>query len=128
MNIRDKVFFLDYVKIDSRKILSSFDLFFSLTKNFEGFGLSLAEAMSVGTPVVSTDVGAINEFLDENCGKIIKPGNINEISNAISDFYENREDWIKKAAHARKKINDYFSDYKMSENYKNYFLSKFNSY
>jgi glycosyltransferase involved in cell wall biosynthesis len=128
LNIRDKVFFLDYVKIDSRKILSSFDLFFSLTKNFEGFGLSLAEAMSVGTPVVSTDVGAINEFLDENCGKIIKPGNINEISNAISDFYENREDWIKKAAHARKKINDYFSDYKMSENYKNYFLSKFNSY
>lgn len=128
LNIFDKVFFLDYVKIDSRKILSSFDLFFSLTKTYEGFGLSLAEAMSAGTPVVSTNVGAINEFFDENCGKIIKPGDISEISNAISDFYINRENWIKKAAYARQKINDNFSDYKMSEGYKNYLLSKFNSY
>ena len=114
--------------MDSRKILSSFDLFFSLTKTYEGFGLSLAEAMSAGTPVVSTNVGAINEFFDENCGKIIKPGDISEISNAISDFYVNRENWIKKAAYARQKINDNFSDYKMSEGYKNYLLSKFNSY
>lgn len=128
LNIFDKVFFLDFVKIDSKKILSSFDLFFSLTKTYEGFGLSLAEAMSVGTPAVSTNVGAISEFFDENCGKIIKPGDIREISNAISDFYANRENWIKKAAYARQKINDNFSDYKMSEDYKNYILSKFNSY
>lgn len=128
LNILDKVFFLNYVKMDSRKILASFDFFFSLTKTYEGFGLSLAEAMSVGTPLISTNVGAISEFLDENCGKLIKPGNINEISNSISDFYQFRENWIKKAAYAREKINNNFSDYVMAENYKNYLLSKFNSY
>lgn len=128
LDIFDKVFFLDYVNISSEKILLSFDMFFSLTKTYEGFGLSLAEAMSAGTPSVSTNVGAIREFFDENCGKLVKPGDIAEISNAIYDFYKHRENWIKKASYARKKINNNFSDYKMVENYMNYFISKFNSY
>ena len=67
--------------IDSKKIILSLDLFLSLTISFEGFGLSIAEAMSVGTPILATDVGAVNEFFDNNCGKLIKFSQIEEIKN-----------------------------------------------
>lgn len=34
----------------------------------EGFGLTVAEAMAVGKPVVATDYGGTKDFIDENCG------------------------------------------------------------
>ena len=46
-------------------ILKKIDLLISLTKDFEGFGLSLAEALSVKTPVLSTRVGGVTEFLNK---------------------------------------------------------------
>jgi GT2 family glycosyltransferase len=34
----------------------------------EGFGLTVAEAMAVGKPVVATDYAGTRDFIDENCG------------------------------------------------------------
>ena len=34
----------------------------------EGFGLTVAEAMALGKPVVATDYSGTRQFLDENCG------------------------------------------------------------
>lgn len=34
----------------------------------EGFGLTVAEAMAVGKPVVTTDYSGTQDFVDENCG------------------------------------------------------------
>ncbi len=34
----------------------------------EGFGLTIAEAMALGKPVVATDFGGSTDFLDESCG------------------------------------------------------------
>ena len=61
----DNVKFLGFIDISSQKILSSFDLFLSLTTDYEGFGLSIAESMSVKTPVVVTRVGAVNEVVNK---------------------------------------------------------------
>ena len=35
---------------------------FSLTRDYEGFGLTIGESMVAGTPVIATDVGAVKEF------------------------------------------------------------------
>ena len=71
----DNVKFFGFIDINSRKILSSFDLFLSLTTNYEGFGLSIAESMSVKTPVIATRVGAVKEVLDKKTGTLIPPEN-----------------------------------------------------
>jgi glycosyltransferase involved in cell wall biosynthesis len=34
----------------------------------EGFGLTVAEAMALGKPVVATDYGGVRDFLDRSCG------------------------------------------------------------
>jgi glycosyltransferase involved in cell wall biosynthesis len=34
----------------------------------EGFGLTVAEAMALGKPVVATDYGGVRDFLDASCG------------------------------------------------------------
>ncbi len=38
----------------------------------EGFGLTVAEAMALGKPVVATDFGGTTEFLDTGCGWPVK--------------------------------------------------------
>ena len=34
----------------------------------EGFGLTIAEAMALGKPVVASDFGGCTDFLDDSCG------------------------------------------------------------
>ena len=115
--IEKSVIFLDYIKEDSQKIISSLDLLVSLTKSYEGFGLSVAEAMSVETPILATDVGAIKEVINSETGKLVTPGQILEVRDALMDFYENRKIWIERAKIAKIKAEKYFNSETMAENY-----------
>ena len=124
-NLKDKILFLDYVDIDSKKIILSLDLLLSLTKSYEGFGLSIAEAMSVGTPVLATDVGGVNEFFNNECGKLIKFAKVEDIKNSLMDFCDNKKDWDNRAQFAKEKIEKYFNSETMGTNYMNHFIKKF---
>ena len=121
LNLNNFFIFTGYLQIDSIKILSKLDLFLSLTKTFEGFGLSLAQSLYAGTPVLSTNVGAVTEFLNNKNSVIIKPNNINEISKYLVDFIENREDWKKMAEIGKKNIQDNFTSEIMCKKIYNHF-------
>ena len=117
LSLDKKIKFYDYVDMDSKKIILSFDLILSLTRKYEGFGLSIAEAMSVGTPILATNVGGVKEFFDNDCGKFIKPGEIEEIKNSLINFCDYKKDWDIKAKTAKKRIEKYFNAEIMGENY-----------
>ena len=68
----------------------------SATKEFEGFGLSIAESIIVGTPVIATRVGGVPEFFNKNYGRLIDPKNPTKLKLAIEDFYINKKKWIYK--------------------------------
>ena len=125
LNLENKIEFMDYVDIDSRQIILSLDLFLSLTRSYEGFGLSIAEAMSVGTPILATDVGAVSEFFNNDCGKLIKPNQIEKIKDLLIDFCDHRKDWENKAQMAKDRIEKYFNSEIMGTNYMNHLSSKF---
>ena len=95
-----------------------------MTKNFEGFGLSIAEAMSVGTPILATDVGAVHEFFNNDCGKLIRPSQIEDIKNSLIDFCDNKKDWDNKAQLAKDKLEKNFNAEIMGAKYMNHFSSK----
>jgi len=125
LKLDNKIEFLDYVDMDSKKIILSLDLILSLTKKYEGFGLSIAEAMSVGTPILATDVGGVKEFFNGDCGKLIKPGEIEEIRNSLMNFCDYKNDWDEKAKIAKVRIEKYFNAEIMGDNYMKHLSLKF---
>ena len=72
------------------------DAFF-LTSKAEGLGMPVMEAMSVGVPVVASDVGAITEHLSDNRGYLIPSEYefIDPYGNATRHFMDKKQ-----AAHA----------------------------
>ncbi|KON70201.1 glycosyl transferase [Peribacillus butanolivorans] len=49
----------------------------------EGMPMSILEAMSYGLPVVSTDVGSISSVVKEENGFVIKPGDVETLTNCL---------------------------------------------
>ncbi|MBT2605123.1 glycosyltransferase family 4 protein [Bacillus sp. ISL-53] len=49
----------------------------------EGMPMSILEAMSYGLPVVSTDVGSISSVVKEENGFVIKPGDVEALTNCL---------------------------------------------
>jgi len=58
----------------------------------EGFGLAAAEAMACGTPVISYNVPALNEIIDDGeNGALVENGNIQKLSQAIITFLKDKK-------------------------------------
>lgn len=57
--------------------------FYVCNSNFETFGMTVAEALRCGKPIISTRCGGPEEFLNEGNSIIINPKNNHELSNAI---------------------------------------------
>ena len=78
-NLDERIHFLG-TRSDISEILSMLDLF-ALTSHNEANPVSILEAMSVGLPVVSTDVGSVSESVKHGeTGYLAKPGDADEIA------------------------------------------------
>ncbi len=121
-NLDSYFIFTGYIDYDSTLIVSKLDLLVSLTRTFEGFGLSIVEAMSVGTPVLATKVGAITEYLNQDNSKLVDASNIEQITNALNDFATNKDSWDKKTDTAKNVAMKNFTSEIMANNYLNHFI------
>ena len=113
--VKSCLIFTGYIPGCSREIISQLDLIVVATKDFEGFGLTLAEAMSVGTPILATRVGGITEFVFHlKNGYLVSPKAPSEMAYAFRDFLKNRKEWLERA----KSVNiSYFSRERMGEEF-----------
>ncbi|MEG6566170.1 glycosyltransferase family 4 protein [Thermoanaerobacterium saccharolyticum] len=108
----DNVEFLGFIE-DIFNFLSSIDIFV-LPSHIEGFGISVAEAMVLGIPVIATDVGGIPEIVrnDEN-GIIVKSEAPNDLANAIEILVLNEDLRNKFSKKGKEYILSNFSKEKM---------------
>lgn len=120
-NLENIFIFTGYLNFNSQSILRSLDLSISLTRTFEGFNYSVAESISVGTPVLCTDVGGIKEYLNNNYVEVVQPGNIDEISFSIINFCTDSKKWKERAVLAKKYIIEKYNSDQMVLNYLNHF-------
>lgn len=98
-----------YIKSNSLEIFKKLDLILSLTKTFEGFGLSIAEALMAKKPVLVTKVGAVTEFLNNKNSNLINANKKNEILESLKDFIKNKKKWDLKAIEGHKHIMKNFT-------------------
>ena len=120
LNIFEQVHFLGFVAGDPSKLIKQFDLLAMVTRTFEGFGLTTLEAISVGTPVLATKVGAIEEYLNEEIATLINPSSTKEISKVFIELVSNPNVFLKKASVAKKRLKN--DPVKMAEEYRHIFL------
>ena len=113
LGIENHVIFTGFLPEKSVDIINSFDLLISATQEFEGFGLTILEAMAVGTPVLATDVGAVSEFFSSEVGFLVPAGSISEIARSIEYIYNNPEN-VRGRAEVGVKQSLNFSGKKMS--------------
>lgn len=88
---------------DVAQWLQALDVFV-LTSHAEGVPIALFEAMSMGKPVVSTNVGSISEVVEEGVtGKLCPAGNILEFCIALRAIVEDKgmRESMARAARAR---------------------------
>jgi glycosyltransferase involved in cell wall biosynthesis len=119
LNIKSQVTFVGYLPGESGQLVAQLDLLLMLTKTFEGFGLTLAEAIRYSVPLIATRVGAIEEFVTESSGMIIEPGLPAEIARALISFLNNGQVWNKNAQSSETK--KFISSEEMAFEYRSMF-------
>jgi glycosyltransferase involved in cell wall biosynthesis len=83
----------DHVQLCGRtmnpaQVLSTFDVFV-LTSQFEGFGMVLLEAMSVGLPIICSKISTSVEILGESGAAVFfEPGNAADLSEKMRRISE----------------------------------------
>lgn len=104
LGLAERVHFAGYMPEDPVVIAGGFDLLAMVTKDFEGFGLAIAEAMAAGTPVLATTVGGIPEFVTPEVGLLVPPEAPDEIARAIESAMTDPEATAGRAARAQRHI------------------------
>jgi glycosyltransferase involved in cell wall biosynthesis len=108
LSLEDKIIFTGFIE-DIKRIFSIIDIFV-LTSLWEGFPLTICEAMASFVPVVSTRVGGVPEMIEHSItGLLTEPGNIEQLQDAIGKLIRDKELSNRLAHAARKKVEETFS-------------------
>lgn len=67
---------------DIREVLGRIDVLITPSQN-EGFSVAMIEAMAAGRPIIATRVGGALDVIDESCGLLYEPGDIDALAVAM---------------------------------------------
>jgi len=81
---------------------------------YEGFGIAIAESLSVGCPVITSRNGAVPEVVGR-CALFVDPGSSNSIAQAILTLLQNPETRLRLSRLGRRRIVSKYSYRKHSE-------------
>jgi len=91
---------------------------FVLTSHSEGLPISVTEAMSVGLPVVASDVGAMREIIDHRLdGILVPPRSVDAVVDAVAELIRDQALRESLSKHAIAKYRDRFGVTRMMAEY-----------
>ncbi len=83
---------------------------FCLPAEYEPFGMTLIEAMSVGLPVVATGNGGPRDTTDEGrAGLLVDPHDPEDIADKLLSLVGDRENWRAYAARGRERVRERYT-------------------
>jgi len=94
---------------DVRAVLSAADMLV-MPSRWEGFPLTVAEAMAAGLPVVATGAGGLADVvLDGQTGLLIEKEDPPSLADAMTKLAQNAELRLRLGAAGRKRVEDHFT-------------------
>ncbi len=100
LGIIDRVRFLGK-RTDVPRLLAAGDIFCQPNLGSpEPFGIVVVEALGAGLPVVSTAMGGVLEIVDDSCGMLVPPGDVESLANALRQLLMDTDLRRKFADHA----------------------------
>lgn len=94
---------------DMANIYAALSLNILVSKN-EGTPVSLIEGLSVGVPVLSTDVGGIRDFTDDSCATIVPPSiSPIELGQTVHDIFSITQEQKTVSSQKQNEIQEMFS-------------------
>jgi glycosyltransferase involved in cell wall biosynthesis len=87
-SLEKKILFLDWQPVENLVILYNATAAFVFPSTYEGFGLPILEAMKSGSPVITSNLGAMKEIADE-AALLVNPADISAIAQAMSRIANN---------------------------------------
>ena len=104
LKVKNNITFTGYISGKSENIIKNLDIVIMATRDFEGFGYTALEAIKLGKPLITTDVGAIREFVNPDFVELIKPQKIKKLALAIKKIVKDLKFYKKKAQFYKKKF------------------------
>jgi len=100
-------------KEEWRKLSTEYDIFLN-TSNYDNHPVTILEAMALGIPIVTTNVGGIPNLLTHNnTAKLVDPNDVSAMSMCVLDYLSQKEDRIRISSNARDTIEKEFNKIKI---------------
>ena len=107
-NLQEKVIFTGY-RSDTVDLLNAIDIF-AHPSLWEGFGLSVLEAMNMGKPVVATNVSALPELVEDTVtGFLVPPRDASALADALLKLAANPSLRQQMGASGQQRCRSFFS-------------------
>jgi len=117
LDLRSNVFVNNFEE-NKYPILNNCNILVVPSQEYESFGLTIIEAMSLSVPVVATDVGGIPEVLGKSGAGIVCPKNdYFFFANAIISILKDKSLAKKMGSNGRSEFLRKFTAAKMAKNY-----------
>jgi glycosyltransferase involved in cell wall biosynthesis len=123
--IREKVHFLGFRK-DVMRLLAVSDMFASPSLD-ETTSIAILEAMSMGVPIVATDVGGNSELLDDHTGLLVPAMNPRALAEGILFLLVNKDLGLRLGRNAMDRVKENFGSEFMAKEYENLYLNLSNT-
>ncbi len=108
LGVKDAMVFTGF-RSDVPDILQAADVLVQPSLS-ESFGMSIAEGLAAGLPVVASDVGGVPEIIqDGETGILVPPRDPDAIASGVASLLEDREHAASMAARGRDRIREMFS-------------------
>ena len=109
LNLDQNVVFTGYRK-DVPALMKFMDVVVHASNSPEPFGMVIIEGMAMGRPVVATQAGgALDIVIEGGNGKLVKPGAVNELADAVVELLQQPGLARKMGANGRQRVQTMFS-------------------
>jgi len=123
LGVADRVVFLGWTD-DVAGYVAAADVF-CLSSHWEAVALAAQEAVAVGTPVVSTDVGGMGELItDRESGRLVPTGDPDALAEALAEVLASEATGRRYAAAARLRLEAEFSTEAMLDRLGGFYLER----